>query len=233
MSPNEKWALLWLDGPMQAWGASSRFDRRTSLAWPTKSGVIGMICAAAGIPKADRETLAAFAGLAMEALVFRPGELLIDYHTAGGGYDDRTERLKIPRTADGKSRKTALSLREYRMGAKFGVLLSGPADVVERIEPALNNPVWGVWLGRKSCLPASPVCRGTFPDRADAMDALIRIGNKFLGKDKKVRQVLEVADFDDGSDTVSDVPVDFSSREFMSRRVRVDTLRLEENDAGL
>ena len=46
-------ALL-LDGPLQSWGFSSRFQRRTTGLHPTKSGVIGMICAAMGLAKGSR-----------------------------------------------------------------------------------------------------------------------------------------------------------------------------------
>ena len=59
MSSNAYLALL-LDAPLQSWGFASRFQRRTTGLHPTKSGVIGLICAAMGIGKgtdAERETL--------------------------------------------------------------------------------------------------------------------------------------------------------------------------------
>jgi CRISPR system Cascade subunit CasD len=50
MLSNACLALL-LDGPMQSWGYSSRFDRRTTALHPTRSGIIGLLAAALGINK--------------------------------------------------------------------------------------------------------------------------------------------------------------------------------------
>ena len=47
-------ALL-LDAPLQSWGFASRFQRRTTGLHPTKSGVIGLICAAMGLAKGSAE----------------------------------------------------------------------------------------------------------------------------------------------------------------------------------
>ena len=44
---------LYFDAPLQSWGYSSMFDRRTTLSQPTRSGVIGLLCAALGIDRAD------------------------------------------------------------------------------------------------------------------------------------------------------------------------------------
>ena len=40
--------LLRLQGPMQSWGTTSRFDERDTQLEPSKSGVLGLICAALG-----------------------------------------------------------------------------------------------------------------------------------------------------------------------------------------
>ena len=45
--------LLRLAAPMQSWGLSSRFTERDTAAEPTKSGVIGLICSALGVPRDD------------------------------------------------------------------------------------------------------------------------------------------------------------------------------------
>lgn len=55
--------LLRLAGPMQSWGTDSKFDVRRTQREPSKSGVIGLIAAALGIPRQDQEilhTLASF-----------------------------------------------------------------------------------------------------------------------------------------------------------------------------
>ena len=45
--------LLRLSGPMQSWGDSSRFVRRTTRTEPTKSGVVGMLASALGRSRED------------------------------------------------------------------------------------------------------------------------------------------------------------------------------------
>jgi CRISPR system Cascade subunit CasD len=54
MSDRAHLAMI-LDGPLQSWGYSSRFDRRTTGLHPTKSGVVGLICAAMGLAKGSAE----------------------------------------------------------------------------------------------------------------------------------------------------------------------------------
>lgn len=46
---SQPYLLLWLEGPLQSWGHDSRFGRRETLHFPTKSGVLGMVCAALGL----------------------------------------------------------------------------------------------------------------------------------------------------------------------------------------
>ncbi|MGI5473350.1 CRISPR-associated protein Cas5 [Streptomyces sp. CA-132043] len=43
--------LLRLAGPLQAWGTSSAFRDRDTAAHPTRSGLIGLLAAAAGRPQ--------------------------------------------------------------------------------------------------------------------------------------------------------------------------------------
>lgn len=46
---------LWFDAPLQSWAFASRFQRRATGLFPTKSGVIGLICAALGLAKGSGE----------------------------------------------------------------------------------------------------------------------------------------------------------------------------------
>ena len=48
---SKKTIALLLKSPMQAWGIDSRFKHRTTFTYPTKSAVVGIICAAMGIDK--------------------------------------------------------------------------------------------------------------------------------------------------------------------------------------
>lgn len=167
-----------LDGPLQSWGAASRFQRRGTNHHPSKSGVVGLIAAALGLPKGsarEQETLAQLATLKLTSVLvprnagrgkdaeYRPRAVrrLADYHTVGGGYDKATHPLNIPRKAKGGPADNAtVTEREYLMDARFAVLLEPrrePATILATVAGALNNPVWGIWFGRKCCLPATPV----------------------------------------------------------------------------
>ena len=98
---------------------------------------------------------------------------LIDYHTIGGGYDD-DEWMKRPRAASGAKLNTVLSDRHYLLDARFGVLLEGPPECLDEIAAKLRNPTWGLWLGRKCCIPATPLLVGVGSDRNCAWSLLLK-----------------------------------------------------------
>ncbi len=62
--------LMWLEGPLQSWGYDSRYGRRDTLSFPTKSGVLGMICAALGADGEQKELLVILAELDFQVLAF-------------------------------------------------------------------------------------------------------------------------------------------------------------------
>ena len=74
--------LLRLAAPLQAWGADSKFETRKTNREPTKSGVIGLLAAALGLRRDEREALARLAQLRFGVRVEREGQLLVDYHIA-------------------------------------------------------------------------------------------------------------------------------------------------------
>ncbi|MDF7807596.1 type I-E CRISPR-associated protein Cas5/CasD [Pontiellaceae bacterium B12219] len=209
----EKHLLLYLDAPMQAWGHSSRFNRRTSASWPTKSGIVGMLCAAMGIERDDEAGIARFAGLGMCVFVVKAeGGRLIDYHTVGGGYDPKTHRQNMI------GKNAVLTDREYLIDHKFGVVLSGEVGLLENCAHALENPQWGIWFGRKNCIPAARICEGLFATSAEAVAHL-----ETLTKRMSMRMVREVESFAEGTDSLMDVPVNFHTRSFKPRRIADET----------
>jgi len=170
---------------MQSWGFASRFTRRTTALHPTKSGLIGLIAAAMGINKFSADEPAQIQALSdlhctTVALPKRrgPRELpilrLSDYHTIGGGYDKRTESMKKPRAASGATLETVLSERDYLLDARFGALFEGELGWLTQIAEKLRDPVWGVWLGRKCCIPAAPLLAGVGENRDAAWKLLLR-----------------------------------------------------------
>lgn len=92
---SKQYLLLWLEAPLQAWGHDSRFGRRDSLDFPTKSGVLGLLACAMGADGAQREWLADAACYEMQVHAYVrkdwQGEaiprlpLLRDFHMVGAG----------------------------------------------------------------------------------------------------------------------------------------------------
>ena len=77
--PDQAVLVLRLAGPLQSWGRHSTFHRHDTHSEPTKSGVIGLLAAAAGRPReADITDLC---DLRLGVRADQPGSLLRDYHT--------------------------------------------------------------------------------------------------------------------------------------------------------
>lgn len=167
--------FLRLSGPMQAWGTNSRLQIRRTDAYPSKSGVLGMLLCAMGIPRTEApNVLGSFARLLMGVRLDRPGVLDWDYHTAGAGIGIRQAKGGIKYTASTKEPETLLSRRQYLLDASFLVALQGEAAVIEQARDALENPVWPVFLGRKCCIPSEPVLAsvGHFGNLQEALAAI-------------------------------------------------------------
>ena len=109
--------FLRLEGPLQAWGdQESKFVIRRSAEAPTKSGVIGMLCAALGVSRSDAaaEWLPKLASLDMGVRIDRPGVRWWDYHTVGARMNMRIAE------GDRKVKLGAmLTRREYLADASF------------------------------------------------------------------------------------------------------------------
>ncbi|WP_010603955.1 type I-E CRISPR-associated protein Cas5/CasD [Pseudoalteromonas maricaloris] len=136
--------LIRLAGPMQSWGLKSAFELRNTQFDPTKSGVIGLLCASLG--RERNEPLNDLTALRMGVRIDKPGDLAFDYQTA----------LNVAK-ADGGKPDTQLSHRAYLADAAFWVGFEGDAVLLKKLHHALLNPVWPQFLGRKSYLPGIPL----------------------------------------------------------------------------
>lgn len=247
MSSEAAFAFL-LDGPMQSWGTSSRFQRRSSDGCPSKSGVIGLIAAAMGIDKHGADEPAKLRPLTdLHFAVHRlprflgnrpiPVLRLTDYHTVGGGYDQDTDlwaRQSTPRKASGGSFGTVLTQREYLTDAAFLVVLQGSTALLAEISARLADPVWGVWLGRKCCVPAVPVVGCIAQDASSAMKQVLTLAQGVEASMARplpwtyAEPVLAARDLlpgetvapQDGADTRADQPVSYGRRRYSTRTIR-------------
>lgn len=218
--------LLRLAGPMQAWGTQSRFSVRDTGLEPSKSGVVGLLCAALGKPRdeslrPDLPALADLAALRMAVRIDRPGTISRDYHTASS--------IAIASSIPGrlaKLKECEPSTRYFLADADFLVGLEGPLPLLERIDQALTNPVWPLYLGRKSFVPSVPVRvddgllpDGHLPDVLKLQPWLRRTDREL--PDPSLRILMEQEQAIEG-DSRNDVPLNFVSRDrrFTARRVK-------------
>ncbi|WP_437877028.1 type I-E CRISPR-associated protein Cas5/CasD [Sorangium sp. So ce513] len=150
-----KSVLLRLEGPLQSWGTQSRFPHRDTEREPSKSGVLGLVGAALGMPRDDDARLATLAAAPMAVRVDREGGTLLDYHTAGAGRFAGKEH-RVYGTSN-----PVITRRAYLSDASFLVALGYEDDALAaEIDEALQSPRWPLFLGRRACPPSLPVRAG-------------------------------------------------------------------------
>jgi CRISPR system Cascade subunit CasD len=196
---------------MQSWGTQSRFTVRDTGLEPSKSGVLGLLCAALGVDREDDDGLQPLTSLRVGIRVDREGLLQVDYHTA-----------KDVRMANGKTKDTELSNRYYLANAVFLVgLESEDLALLERVQAALHKPVWALFLGRKAFVPSEPILLADGLRPGEALEQALQSYPCLCKPEKdKLRVVLED---NHGSIVRTDQPLSFSrsGRKFAPRRVSV------------
>lgn len=214
--------LIRLAGPMQSWGVQSRFEaiRDTGLE-PSKSGVIGLLCAAMGWSRNhDVDELAA---LRFGVRVDQEGVLLQDFQTA-----------RNVRRAGGGMQSCAVTTRYYLSDAKFLAGLEGDADLLRRLYWGLSAPRWHLSLGHRAYVPSEPPW---LPDGLrdgetlqDAFASYLWLGRNPRRRSDTVRVVV---DDPDGNEQRPDVPIGaIGDRRFMPRRVSTHFVSLPVGEEG-
>ena len=202
--------MLRLAGPMQAWGDSSRFVTRGTRQEPTKSGVLGLLAAAQGRRRTD--PIEDLAKLNFGVRIDQPGELLRDFQVAISN--------------DGK-KSMPLSYRYYLADSVFVAGVEGDSELVQGLADALVDPVYPLYLGRRSCVPSGHVCLRTtelgLDDalRAEDWQAAAWYKNKQRSETVALPIVRDALNEKERGETVRDVPLNFSpeSREYAWRTV--------------
>jgi CRISPR system Cascade subunit CasD len=210
--------LLRLAGPLQSWGTTSRFDERDSQLEPSKSGVLGLLCAAIG---RDRSLpIDDLAGLRMGLRVDREGVLMRDYQTAGGHRDSTTKTVRLA-SGDAKNR-TVVSPRYYLSDAVFLVgLEGGDRSLLDFLHASLRAPVWPLYLGRKSFPLSEPAWLPNGVRDESLREALLAWPRlalpRYEHRDRPLRMVLEHPS--EGSMRMDQPVAPFAARRFGPRFV--------------
>ena len=144
--------VMLLTGPLQSWGGPTPgvYERPTE-PMPTLSGIVGILANALGHRRGDDITDLASGTLTVRA--DRPGARVMDYHTIGSG-DSKAPPM------EGSERRTITTQRQYLADAAFlAAYTPSPNTSVdaERLLSALNCPARPLYLGRRSCPPATRI----------------------------------------------------------------------------
>lgn len=231
--------LLRLQGPMQSWGTMSRFNERDTQLVPSKSGVLGLVCAALGRDRS--EPVGDLAALSMGVRIDQAGVPMRDFQTA-------IEIILANEKSKLANKKSKLgsetSNRYYLSDAAFLVALEGDHALLERIHNALRQPIWPLALGRKSYVPSMPVYMRDGLQEIPLVDALRqwRLLTDTTAPDQPTRLDVELEDKDaeqveEAKSAISSVRFDqpvapFSMRQFGPRFVKTFSLNLTLPSGG-
>ncbi|MFI5941552.1 type I-E CRISPR-associated protein Cas5/CasD [Streptomyces uncialis] len=233
--------LLRLAGPLQSWGSRGAFNRRETSPEPTRSGVIGLLAAAAGY--ARERPLDELLPLRLGVRVDLPGTLLRDYHTVsdyrGRPLPQAGVNAKGVQKPTSPPKPTHVTTRYYLQDAVFVAGVAGPRALLETLHLAVRGPAFPLALGRRSCPPTQPVSLGLRDTgledalRDEPWQASRRAREAYasqLGRERGAGRAVRPARVDrsftiedpDGDDVLHDAPVSFDphARSFTSRRVR-------------
>ena len=240
--------LLRLVGPMQSWGIQSRFPDRDTGFEPSKSGVIGLLCAALGKPRHEDPyndrypRLVELTALEMGVRVDQQGTLLYDYHTAqnvrvASATDKAVADVLAGKRKDEKGNilRDSVSNRRYLSDAAFLVSFEGnDLALLRRLHDALCDPHWPLYLGRKAFVPGEPVwLEDGLQKDTDLKTALLRHHRRGCTQENCINfQCLEglrlVLEDRDGAEVRPDQPLSFAERSFALRRVRTTFISSED-----
>jgi len=195
---------------MQSWGVQSRYTMRDTGREPSKSGLVGLLCAALGRPRtADISDLAA---LKMGVRVDREGKLAWDYHIT----------QQVLKASLGGTKASEVSTRYYLADAVFLVGLEGDAELLNGIARALHSPRWALYFGRKAFVPAKPLkLPYGLRENESLQVALERYPYLAARQGRNLPESLRVVmDDDGGMESRPDYPLSYAKRKFSTRRVR-------------
>jgi len=203
--------LIRLAAPLQSWGIQSHFEVRDTGREPSKSGVIGLLCAALG--RQRDQPVEDLTSMRMGVRVDREGRLAMDYHTA----------QDVMKASGAGTKDTEVSRRYYLADAVFLVGLEGEDwSLLEGLQKALQAPHWPLFLGRKAFPPADPLWLADGLRRDERLeDALRAYPLLKVSRNPNTRLRLVIED-PVGELVRPDWPVSFAERRFATRRVRVE-----------
>lgn len=161
--------FLWwrFDAPLMSFGGAMIDNYGITRRYPATSMITGLLGNALGWHHRDTADLQALQGrLIQGARADAPGVSLKDYQTVDLGQPHLSDKLawttrgRLESRAGGNSTGTHIRYRDYLADAVYTVVIGlrpGEGPGLEELEQALKHPARPLFIGRKGCLPASPI----------------------------------------------------------------------------
>lgn len=154
--PMQPYLVFTLAANLAAMGELAGHERRGSLGWPGRSAILGLLAAALGRRRTD--DFSDLDALDLAVAIFDEGVPLRDYHTVetvpSAAVKRPNSRPEALRAAHPLQTNTTITLRDYRCGSVYAVAVWG--GELEELAKRLREPVFTLYLGRKSCPLSAP-----------------------------------------------------------------------------
>ena len=175
--------LIRLEAPLISFGAPIVDNMGTIQTWPALSMLVGLLGNALGYHHRDiRELQRLQERLRYACRQDRKGRRIQDYQTVDLGSPYLSDELgwttrgQLERRAGGSSRETHIRQRDYWADAMYTIALTlvpeNEKPTSKDLTHALEYPERPLFIGRKSCLPSSPLFAGEL-QADDLLDALL------------------------------------------------------------
>ena len=223
--------LVWsLTANLGAMGELAGNEYRPTMRYPGKSALIGMMGAALGIARSDEEGQEKLRSLEVAVAIFNDGTPMRDFHTVQT-VNRKSKHSPITR-ADalsnaGSHLETMITQREYRQNVHYGI--AGWHGDLEAIRDAIENPVYPIYLGRKSCSLSSPADPQIVS--CDTLeDAFQTLKNPpWMTEPAVAREMVTDASLglEGSQEWRNDIPLSRTRWEFANRQVTVSPIHIE------
>jgi CRISPR system Cascade subunit CasD len=213
--------ILRLQAPIMKWGLHSHWYHRDTNQVPTKSGIVGMIACALGYPRGDKRIEELSNALKMGVREDKKGFPIIDFHIVTANSNPHIKRLNAANYAPRVGEGGILTYRHYLQDAVFTVALAGEPALLHKIERALCDPVFPIYLGAKCCVPSRPVFEEITDDYLSIEDALSRY--PLIDGKPPSKHYCEIEDIDGDHSRQDEVRIN-QMREYGFRRICVKYL---------
>ena len=179
--------ILHMHAPLMSFGGPQVDQIGPTGRFPTASQITGLFANAMGYTHGDWRRLNALqARLSLASVIVRDGEELEDYQTVDLGQPHLrrpawTTRGRAEHRHGGPVARygTHIRFRRYRADANVVSAVSlSPADAeptLDAVANALAEPARPLFIGRKACLPSTPLLVGIVDEAAHLRDALAQV----------------------------------------------------------